>query len=94
MLTAMKLLAGLACALLTLALGLGPVASAGAATQPVELAAPYEYMGWGDPQPPASVIEATGVRDLTLAFILDRGRCNPEWDGQRPLPWYRDSVWQ
>ncbi len=85
MLTAMKLLAGLACALLTIALGLGPVASAGAATQPVELAAPYEYMGWGDPQPPASVIEATGVRDLTLAFILDRGRCNPEWDGQRPL---------
>ncbi len=56
-----------------------------AAEQPVEMAAPYEYMGWGDPQPPASVIEEGGVRDLTLAFILDKGRCNPEWDGERPL---------
>ncbi len=56
-----------------------------AGAQPVELAAPYEYMGWGDPQPPAEVLAATGVQDLTLAFILSKGRCNPEWDGQRPL---------
>jgi chitinase len=60
------------------------VASAGAA-QPVELAAPYEYLGWGDPQPPASVLSATGINDLTLAFMLSRGKCNPEWDGERPL---------
>jgi chitinase len=53
--------------------------------RPVALAAPYEYLGWGDPQPPASVITTTGVHDLTLAFILSHGHCNPEWDGQRPL---------
>ena len=61
-------------------------ALAGASSQPIEMAAPYEYLGWGDPQPPASVIVATGVQDLTLAFILSsRGGCNPEWDGERPL---------
>jgi hypothetical protein len=53
--------------------------------QPVELAAPYEYLGWGEPQPPASVIEATGVHDITLAFILAHHGCDPEWDGERPL---------
>ncbi len=60
-------------------------ALAAASPQPIELAAPYEYLGWGDPQPPASVVTATGVHDLTLAFILSRGKCNPEWDGERPL---------
>jgi chitinase len=60
-------------------------ASALALTQPVEMAAPYEYLGWGDPQPPASVIEATGVHAITLAFILAHRGCNPEWDGQRAL---------
>ena len=58
---------------------------AGATSQPVEMAAPYEYLGWGQPQAPAGVIAATGVQDLTLAFILSHGKCNPEWDGQRPL---------
>ncbi len=51
-----------------------------AAAQPVELAAPYEYLGWGNPQPPTEVMAATGVNDLTLAFILSKGACNPEWD--------------
>jgi chitinase len=60
-------------------------ALAAAATQPVELAAPYEYLGWGEPQAPASVMAASGVHDLTLAFILSHGKCNPEWDGERPL---------
>jgi hypothetical protein len=32
-----------------------------AGAQPVELAAPYEYLGWGSPQPPAGVLAATGV---------------------------------
>jgi chitinase len=58
---------------------------AGAASQPIEMAAPYEYLGWGEPQPPTSVIAATGIHDLTLAFILSHGRCNPQWDGERPL---------
>jgi hypothetical protein len=74
--------AALALAVVLAAIGAG-AASAGA--QPVELAAPYEYLGWGDPQPPASVVEATGVHDLTLAFILSHRICNPMWDGVRPL---------
>ncbi|MGD1057306.1 MAG: chitinase [Solirubrobacteraceae bacterium] len=60
-------------------------ASASASTQPVDMAAPYEYLGWGEPQPPTSVMAATGIQDFTLAFILTRGKCNPEWDGERPL---------
>ena len=59
----------------------GSLSPALAAAQPVELAAPYEYLGWGDPQPPASVIEATGVHDLTLAFVLSTASATPEWDG-------------
>jgi chitinase len=56
-----------------------------AAAQPVELASPYEYLGWGNPQAPTAVLAATGLHDLTLAFILSHGACNPEWDGSRPL---------
>jgi hypothetical protein len=74
--------------LLAALLALGALASVPAAasgSQAPLLAAPYEYLGWGDPQPPASVIETTGVEDLTMAFILSKGSCNPEWDGRRPL---------
>jgi hypothetical protein len=63
----------------------GAIRAGVGATQPVALAAPYEYLGWGDPQPPADVISATGIHDLTLAFILAHKGCNPEWDGTRPL---------
>jgi hypothetical protein len=56
-----------------------------AASQPVDMAAPYEYLGWGDPPPPTEVMADTGVQDVTLAFILSRGTCNPAWDGERPL---------
>lgn len=70
----------------TMLLALTPLASSsGSAAQPVEMAAPYEYLGWGNPQPPTQVMADTGVRDLTLAFILSKGKCNPTWDGQRPL---------
>jgi chitinase len=62
----------------------GPV-GATTETLPVAMAAPYEYMGWGHPQPPASVLAATGVHDLTLAFILSDGTCDPEWGGSQPL---------
>jgi chitinase len=63
------------------ALVLVPAASG----QPIELAAPYEYLGWGNPQPPTTVMANTGIHDLTLAFILSHGNCEPEWDGSRPL---------
>lgn len=72
-------------ALALAALCLALAAPSAAAAQPVELAAPYEYLGWGSPQPPAGVMAATGLSDLTLAFILSSGKCNPEWDGSRPL---------
>ncbi|MCQ9129524.1 alpha-galactosidase [Streptomyces hilarionis] len=66
-----------------------PVGSAtaakAAASPPGFAVAPYEYLGWGDPQKPASVMSATGVRWFTLAFILSDGGCNPKWDGSRPL---------
>jgi hypothetical protein len=68
-----------------MALGALALLPAAAGAQPALLAAPYEYLGWGDPQPPASVIETTGVSDLTMAFVLSKGTCNPAWDGRRPL---------
>ncbi|GGL32417.1 carbohydrate-binding protein [Planomonospora parontospora] len=47
--------------------------------------APYLYMGWGNPPSPATVMDATGVKSFTMAFILAQNGCNPAWDGQRPL---------
>jgi chitodextrinase len=47
--------------------------------------APYLYMGWGNPPNPATVMDATGVKSFTMAFILSSGGCTPAWDGQRPL---------
>jgi hypothetical protein len=48
--------------------------------------APYLSPGWGAPPAPAKVMEATGVRWFSLAFVLSRGTCEPRWDGHRPLP--------
>ncbi|MFG2003872.1 cellulose binding domain-containing protein [Spirillospora sp. NPDC048911] len=54
--------------------------------QPGKMAgAPYLYMGWGNPPNPGTVMDATGVKSFTMAFILSSGGCNPAWDGQRPL---------
>jgi hypothetical protein len=47
--------------------------------------APYLYMGWGNPPSPATVMNATGVKSFTMAFILSSGGCVPAWDGSRPL---------
>src|SRR6185503_16599032 len=49
-------------------------------------AAPYQYLGWGDPPTATSVMWATGIRAFTMAFMLaGSGGCNPMWDPQRPL---------
>ncbi|RPF21136.1 chitinase [Myceligenerans xiligouense] len=54
--------------------------------QPGRMAgAPYLYLGWGNPQNPVDVMNQTGVRGFTMAFMLSSGGCNPAWDGQRPL---------
>lgn len=65
-----------------LVLSARPVA---AATPPVSRAAPYLTLGWGNPPDPTSVMAATGVRDVTLAFVLSGKGCTPKWDGTRPL---------
>ncbi|MBB4960205.1 cellulose binding domain-containing protein [Micromonospora polyrhachis] len=48
-------------------------------------AAPYLYPGWGNPPAPATVMNATGIRWFTIAFILSNGGCAPGWDGNAPL---------
>ena len=48
-------------------------------------AAPYLYNGWGNPPAATTVMNATGVKWFTMAFILSSGGCNPAWDGQRAL---------
>ncbi|GAA4619256.1 chitinase [Actinoallomurus liliacearum] len=47
--------------------------------------APYLYMGWGNPPNPATVMNATGVKSFTMAFVNSSGGCTPAWDGSRPL---------
>ncbi|XVV04798.1 chitinase [Actinosynnema sp. CA-248983] len=63
------------------AMALAPVAEA--APNPV-LASPYLYQ-WGNKPNPVNVMNATGVKTFTLAFILSDGGCNPAWDGTRSL---------
>ena len=48
-------------------------------------AAPYLYPGWGDPPAPSTVMNATGVKWFTIAFMLSGGGCTPAWDGNGPL---------
>ncbi|MGW3647507.1 carbohydrate binding domain-containing protein [Streptomyces sp. NPDC000878] len=55
-------------------------------------AAPYLYLGWGDPPSATSVMSATGVKWFTMAFILSSGGCNPAWDGTRPLTGGNDQT--
>jgi chitinase len=47
-------------------------------------AAPYIYPGWGNPPAPSTVMNATGVKAFTMAFVLANG-CNPVWDGESGL---------
>lgn len=83
-------------AALVVALGAGGIAFAsapvGAAAQPVGQAAPYEYLGWGSPQAPATVMATTGIRSFTLAFMLSKRTCDPAWDGTRPLTGGADQA--
>src|SRR5262249_49120475 len=49
------------------------------------MAAPYLYMGWGDPPSVSTVMSATGIKQFTMAFMLSGGGCTPKWDSTRPL---------
>ncbi|MFF4349162.1 carbohydrate binding domain-containing protein [Streptomyces sp. NPDC001530] len=55
-------------------------------------AAPYLYLGWGDPPSATSVMSSTGIKWYTMAFMLDSGGCNPAWDGNRPLTGGNDQT--
>jgi hypothetical protein len=77
-----------AAAAMAMTIALAPAAAA--AEPPSVLAgsqksAPYLYLGWGNPPTPSTVMNATGVRWFTMAFILSGGGCTPRWDGNRPL---------
>jgi chitinase len=91
-LTSMKRGAPAALCIASLLLVLASSSVSAAGTAPVALAAPYEYLGWGDPQPPANVLQSTGIHDLTMAFVLAHDGCNPEWDGTRPLLGGKDQA--
>jgi chitinase len=47
--------------------------------------APYIYPGWGNPPAPSTVVNATGIRSFTMAFVLASNGCNPAWDGEGGL---------
>ncbi|MEV0378809.1 carbohydrate-binding protein [Nonomuraea sp. NPDC050643] len=66
--------------------GRDATATTSGCTNPGKMAgAPYLYMGWGNPPNPGTVMDATGVRSFTMAFILSSGGCTPAWDGNRAL---------
>ncbi|MHA5047684.1 ricin-type beta-trefoil lectin domain protein [Streptomyces sp. SD15] len=62
-----------------------PAADGGTPPTAPMAVAPYLYNGWGSPPSPTTVMNATGVKWFTLAFVLSHGYCNPQWDGSRPL---------
>lgn len=46
---------------------------------------PYIYTGGGNVPDAAKFMKASGNKQITLAFVLAKGGCEPAWDGQRPL---------
>jgi hypothetical protein len=48
-------------------------------------------MGWGSPPNPQTVMNATGVKWFTMAFVNASGGCNPAWDSSRPLSGSADA---
>ncbi|MFD3929129.1 fibronectin type III domain-containing protein [Streptomyces sp. NPDC058614] len=59
--------------------------NAGSGDTAFKQAAPYLYLGWGDPPAVSTVMSATGIKWFTMAFILSSGGCSPAWDGSRAL---------
>src|ERR1044072_1779537 len=62
-----------------------PGGSPSAAERAASPAAPYLFLGWGDPPSASSVMSSTGIRSFTMAFVLSGGGCSPAWDSTRPL---------
>ena len=80
-----RALTTVALCLSALGAALVPIAGVSAAPTPVSRAAPYLYLGWGNPPDPTAIMSATGIRAFTLAFVLAGRGCTPRWDGNRPL---------
>lgn len=59
--------------------------NAGSGDTAFKQAAPYLYLGWGDPPAVSTVMSSTGIKWFTMAFILSSGGCSPAWDGSRAL---------
>jgi hypothetical protein len=55
-------------------------------------AAPYIFPGWGDPPAASTIVNATGTKAFTMAFILANG-CNPVWDGESGLTGGVHAAW-
>jgi len=58
----------------------------------IKAVAPYYYTGWGNPPSLQSVINSTGVKWYTMAFMLNSGTCVPKWDGSRALTGGADQT--
>jgi hypothetical protein len=54
--------------------------------------APYYYTGWGNPPNLTTVMNTTGVKHFTMAFMLNSGSCVPKWDGSRALTGGQDQT--
>jgi hypothetical protein len=54
--------------------------------------APYYYTGWGNPPNLTTVMNTTGVKWFTMAFMLNSGNCVPKWDGGRALTGGQDQT--
>lgn len=71
---------------LPIAIACGLVSLANASTQCNYTYNPYHEMtinmSGGNPRDLVQVSQTTGIQNYTLAFVIDRGSCNPAWDGQ------------
>src|SRR5439155_8312437 len=45
---------------------------------------PYEFPATGG-RDPVAAMKATGVHGITMAFILNKGNCQPAWDGSASI---------
>jgi hypothetical protein len=59
--------------------------SGGGGGSPGVMAAPYYYNGWGNPPNIGTVLSATGIKQITMAFMNSGGGCVPRWDSSRAL---------
>jgi chitinase len=65
-----------------------PAANAGPGF-PAHFAAPYAET-WNSPSAMTTAMNASGVKYFTLAFVIDAGGCNAEFNGDDPVT---DSSW-